>query len=196
MVVVHADDIGMCHSTLPAIDELMVFGLVTSTSAMVPCPWFLEVVAWHQRNPQFDLGIHLTLTSEWERYRWGPISTRVKASGLLDDQGYFHGTTSAMRRYARREAVGVEMRCQIDLAERLGLAPTHVDNHMFVAMCDEFIEDYLLIGCERGIPAFLTRTHGNSPSEQEWFRQRAMEWQNWGPAGLRLLEGRHAERRR
>ena len=91
-MVVHADDIGMCHSTLPAIDELMAFGLVTSASAMVPCPWFLEVVAWHQRNPQFDLGIHLTLTSEWERYRWGPISTRAVASGLLDDQGYFHRT--------------------------------------------------------------------------------------------------------
>jgi predicted glycoside hydrolase/deacetylase ChbG (UPF0249 family) len=69
VVVVHADDIRMCHSTLPAIDELMAFGLVTSASAMVPCPSFLEVVAWHQRNPQFDLGIHLTLTSEWERYR-------------------------------------------------------------------------------------------------------------------------------
>src|SRR5215217_5387194 len=100
-VVVHADDIGMCHATLPAVDELMAFGLVTSASAMVPCSWFLEVVAWHQRNHQFDLGIHLTLTSEWEGYRWGPITTRAPASGLLDDQGYFHATTSAARRLAR-----------------------------------------------------------------------------------------------
>ena len=130
VVVVHADDIGMCHSTLPAIQELMEFGLVTSASAMVPCPWFLEVVAWHQRNPQFDLGIHLTLTSEWERYRWGPTSTRAETTGLLDNQGCFHGTTSAVRRLARPEAVGIEMRCQIDLAERSGLAPTHIDNHM------------------------------------------------------------------
>ena len=65
VVVVHADDIGMCHATLPAIDQLMAFGLVTPASAMVPCPWFLEAASWHRRNPQFDLGIHLTLTSEW-----------------------------------------------------------------------------------------------------------------------------------
>jgi chitin disaccharide deacetylase len=178
VVVVHADDIGMCYSTLPAIDELMAFGVVTSASAMVPCPWFLDVVAWHQRNTQFDLGIHLTLTSEWERYRWGPISTRAQSSGLLDNQGCFHGTSAAVRRHANREAVGVEMRRQIELAERLGLAPTHIDNHMFVAMCDEFVEDYFQIGCERGIPAFMTRAHGNSPGEQKWFRQRAMQWEN------------------
>ena len=104
VVVVHADDIGMCHSTLPAIDELMAFGLVTSASAMVPCPWFLDVVAWHQRNPQFDIGIHLTLTSEWDRYRWGPISTRAETSGLLDERGYFHGTTSAVRTCASRSS--------------------------------------------------------------------------------------------
>src|SRR4051812_44647597 len=75
VVVVHADDLGMCQATLPAVDELMAFGLVTSASAMVPCSWFPEVAAWHRRNPEYDLGIHLTLTSEWERYRWGPIST-------------------------------------------------------------------------------------------------------------------------
>jgi predicted glycoside hydrolase/deacetylase ChbG (UPF0249 family) len=178
VVVVHADDIGMCQATLPAIDELMAFGLVTSASAMVPCPWFLEVVAWHQRNPQFDLGIHLTLTSEWDRYRWGPISTRAQASGLMDDQGYFHRTTSAVRRLARREVVGVEMRCQIDRADRLGFAPTHIDNHMFVVMCDEFSEDYLQIGCELGIPAFMTCTPWNSPGEQEWLQRRAEEWEN------------------
>src|SRR5215472_4749724 len=57
VVVVHADDIGMCHATLPAIDELMAFGMVASASAMVPCPWFLEAASWHRRNPQFDLGI-------------------------------------------------------------------------------------------------------------------------------------------
>lgn len=180
VVVVHADNIGMCHSTLPAIDELMAFGLVTSAFAMVPCPWFLDVVAWHQRNPQFDLGIHLTLTSEWEGYRWGPISTRAEASGLLDGQGYFHRTTSAVRRYAQHEAVGVEMRRQMELAERSGLAPSHIDNHMFFAMCDKFIDDYVSIGCERRIPAFLTCTHGNSPSELDWAQQRAAGWENQG----------------
>ena len=178
VVVVHADDVGLCHSTLPAVEELMKFGLVTSASAMVPCPWFLEVVAWHQENPHFDLGIHLTLTSEWDRYRWGPISTRAESTGLLDDQGFFHRTTSALRRLARREAVGAEMRSQVDLAERLGLAPTHIDNHMFAAMCNEFVDDYSHIASERRIPAFMSRTSGTPSCDQEWFRQRAEEWEN------------------
>ena len=130
VVVVHADDIGMCHATLPAIDELMTFGLVTSASAMVPCPWFLEVAARRQRNPQFDLGVHLTLTSEWDRDRWEPISTRDVATGLLDDQGCFHRTTLAVRRHAQREAAGAEMCCQIELAERSGLSPSHLDTHL------------------------------------------------------------------
>ena len=178
VVVVHADDIGMFPSTLPAIDELMEFGLVTSASAMVPCPSFPDVVNWWQRKPELDLGVHLTLTSEWERYRWGPISTRSEASGLCDRDGYFHRNAPAVRKHARREAVDFEMRCQIDLAERSGLAPTHIDLHMYVAMCDEFVDDYLQIGCERQIPAFMIRTHGNSPSEQEWFRQRALVWED------------------
>jgi len=180
VVVVHADDIGMCQATLPAIDDLMTFGLVTSASAMVPCPWFLEVVAWRQQNPHFDLGIHLTLTSEWENFRWGPISTRAEASGLVDNQGYFHRTTAAVRRNAGCEAVRLEMRCQIELAERLGLSPTHVDNHMFAAMCDEFVEDYLQIGCEREIPAFLTRAHGNSAFDLEWAQKRSLQWERRG----------------
>jgi predicted glycoside hydrolase/deacetylase ChbG (UPF0249 family) len=143
VVVVHADDIGMCHATLPAIDELMAFGLVTSASAMVPCPWFLEAASWHRRNPQFDLGIHLTLTSEWQHYRWGPLSCRDEGSGLLDDQGYFHATTADVRRQARSEAVLIEMRHQIDRGVGSGINPSHVDNHMMVAMCDEFLEIYL-----------------------------------------------------
>ena len=196
VVVVHADDIGMCHATLPAIDELMAFGLVTSASAMVPCPWFLEAASWHRRNPQFDLGIHLTLTSEWQHYRWGPLSCRDEGSGLLDDQGYFHGTTADVRRQAKSEAVRIEMRRQIDLGVRSGINPSHVDNHMMVAMCDEFLEIYLQAGRERGIPSFMTRDLGNSPEAREWFRRRGLGVGEPRSTGLRSLPGRDAERRR
>jgi predicted glycoside hydrolase/deacetylase ChbG (UPF0249 family) len=175
VVVVHADDIGMCHATLPAIDELMAFGLVTSASAMVPCPWFREVVAWHRRHPELDLGIHLTLTSEWDRYRWGPVSTRAESTGLLDDEGYFHRTVQAVRRLGRPESVDAEMRCQVDLAERSGLTPTHLDSHMFAGLCEEFIGLYLQLAGERRIPAFLVRTPGGTASEPGRARRRAIE---------------------
>jgi predicted glycoside hydrolase/deacetylase ChbG (UPF0249 family) len=191
VVVVHADDIGMCHATLPAIDELMSYGLVTSASAMAPCPWFPEAVAWHRRCPQFDLGIHLTLTSEWDRYRWGPISTRAESTGLLDDEGYFHRTVQAARRHGRPEWVDAEMRCQVEFAEQSGLTPTHIDNHMFVALCNEFIGLYVQLARERRIPAFLMRARR--------FSERAGLGPPMGgarPAGIRSLEGRHADGRR
>jgi predicted glycoside hydrolase/deacetylase ChbG (UPF0249 family) len=180
VVVVHADDIGMCHATLPAIDELMAFGLVSSASAMVPCPWFLEAASWHRRNPQYDLGIHLTLTSEWQRYRWGPLSCRDEESGLLDGQGFLHAATADVRRHAKGEAVRAEMRRQIDAGVHSGIDPTHVDNHMMVAMCDELLEIYLQVGRERGVPAFMTRDHGSSPEAREWYRRRACEWEGRG----------------
>jgi predicted glycoside hydrolase/deacetylase ChbG (UPF0249 family) len=180
VVVVHADDIGMCHATLPAIDELMAFGSVTSASVMVPCPWFLEAASWHRRNPQFDLGIHLTLTSEWPHYRWGALSCRDEESGLLDEQGYFHGATATVRRQAKREAVRVEMRRQIDLALRAGIDASHIDTHMLVALCDEFLEIYLEAGQERGVPAFLARDLGHSAEAREWFQRRGAEWDELG----------------
>jgi predicted glycoside hydrolase/deacetylase ChbG (UPF0249 family) len=176
VAVVHADDIGMCHATLPAIEELMAFGLVTSSSAMVPCPWFPEVVAWHQRYPEFDLGIHLTLTSEWDRYRWGPVSTRAESTGLIDSEGYFHRTIPAARRLGRPESVDAEIRRQIELAERSGLESTHLDTHMLVLHCKSFIDLYLDVACERRLPAFLMRAPGDPASGPDW----PLRWEQRG----------------
>ena len=186
VVVVHADDIGMCHATLPAIDELMAFGLVTSASAMVPCPWFLEAASWHRRNPRFDLGIHLTLTSEWPHYRWGPLSCHDEGSGLLDDQGHFHSTTAEARRRARSEAVLAEMRRQIDLGIRSGIDPSHIDNHMLVALSEEYLEIYLQAGRERGLPPFMRRAiSGTPPRRGTGSDVGAAEWEDRGqPASI------------
>src|SRR5262249_53986269 len=70
---------------------------------------------------------------------------------LLDDQGYFHATTADVRRQAKSEAVRIEMRRQIDLGVRSGINPSHIDNHMMVAMCDEFLQIYIQAGREGGI---------------------------------------------
>jgi len=88
-VVIHTDDIGMCQASLAALADLVDFGLVSCGATMVPCPWFPQVAAYCRGHPSVDLGVHLTLTSEWDSYRWGPISTRDPASGLIDDEGYF-----------------------------------------------------------------------------------------------------------
>ena len=73
-LILHADDIGMCHATLPAMRELAESGSLSSASVMVPCPWFPEVARYCRANPTLDMGVHLTLTSEWPGYRpWMPV---------------------------------------------------------------------------------------------------------------------------
>ena len=85
VVIIHADDIGMCHATLPAMADLLDFGLLSSAATMVPCAWFPQTAAFCRDHPTVDMGVHLTVNCEWEAYRWGPISTRDPASGMLDD---------------------------------------------------------------------------------------------------------------
>ena len=82
VVVIHADDLGMCQATLPAFVDLLAGGLVSSGSVMVPCPWFPQATALLRACPIADVGLHVTLTSEWEAYRWRPLSTRQPATGL------------------------------------------------------------------------------------------------------------------
>ena len=93
VVIIHTDDIGMCQASVSAFEELWEAGIITSGATMVPCPWFLDAARLCRTSPDIDMGVHVTLTSEWETYRWGPISTRDPASGLLDSDGYFFRTS-------------------------------------------------------------------------------------------------------
>ena len=90
VIIIHTDDIGMCQASVDAFADLVDFGLISSGAVMVPCPWFLEAAKFAVAHPEADLGAHMTLTSEWETYRWGPVSTRDPETGLMDEEGFFH----------------------------------------------------------------------------------------------------------
>jgi hypothetical protein len=157
VLVVHIDDVGMCHGANTAFIELSRAGGVTCGSVMVPCPWFREIAAAAAEDPSLDLGVHLTLTSEWQHYRWGPISTVDPASGLIDAQGCFPRNCLELRAHVDPAAAGREFRMQIDRALDAGIDVTHIDTHMGAAVVPELVDVYLELGREYRLPVLLPR---------------------------------------
>lgn len=158
IVVVHVDDVGMCHGANMAFADLHGAGFVTCGSVMVPCPWFLETADMAAKRPELDLGVHLTLTSERDFYRWRPLTGTARSTGLVDEDGYMWRTAREVRAHAQPEAVEAELRAQIDAALAAGIEPTHLDCHMATAFAPEFIQIYLRLGADYGIPLFYPKT--------------------------------------
>ena len=130
LLIINADDLAMSHSendaSLTALDQK----LVTSATVMVPAPWFGEVAAYARTHPDADLGLHLTLTAEWQTFRWGPVTPRTLVPSLVGPDGFFYSTTEEFARHAKVEEVEIEVRAQIERAKSVGLDPTHLDAHM------------------------------------------------------------------
>jgi hypothetical protein len=157
LVIAHQDDVGMCHGANVAFARLAGRGFITCGSVMVPCPWFRELVSIAAENPTLDIGVHLTLTSEWEHYRWRPISTSSKASGLIDGDGFMWRRIPMLREHLVVEAAEAEMRAQIDTALAAGIGITHLDTHMGAALTPELIDVYIRLGRDYGLPILFPR---------------------------------------
>ena len=158
--VLHADDIGMNYASVVAYAALLEHSPLSSAAIMVPCPWFpaaSQLLQKQENHPKLDVGVHLTLTSEWDAYRWRPISTADPATGLLDDEGCFHRTTKAVREGAAVCAVTTELRAQIAQVQRVGIDYTHIDTHMGTLVHPRLYVSYMELGIELGVPAFGVR---------------------------------------
>jgi predicted glycoside hydrolase/deacetylase ChbG (UPF0249 family) len=130
LLIVHADDLGVSHSVDAASFDALDKDAVSSASIMMPCPWVTEVAAYARAHPDADLGLHLTLTSEWKTFRWGSVESRDKVPSLLDPSGTLWTETEAVAAHAKPEEAEREIRAQIDRAMALGIHPTHLDSHM------------------------------------------------------------------
>lgn len=174
-LVIHADDVGMCHGANQAFVELSHLGTITSGSVMVPCPWFTEIAEAAARDNALDCGIHLTLNAEKARYRWGPVSSVGPASGLIDKHGYLWRDVASVRRNAHPDAVEQEWRAQIDRALAFGVNVTHLDAHMGSALAPEWCDRYVAVGIDYGVPVLITnslaaygpRRHVAGPAEAQ-----------------------------
>ena len=157
VAIIHTDDIGMCQATIPAFADLVDFGLISSGAVMVPCPWFPHAAAYCRQHAEVDLGVHLTLTSEWDSYRWGPVSTRDPASGLLDDEGYFYHRSEQVQEHSTPGAVQVELQAQLDRALAAGIDVTHVDTHMGAVAHLKFAPSYIDLALQHHLPPLFPR---------------------------------------
>jgi len=156
LLIVHNDDAGVAHSVNTAAFKALESGLVTSTSLMAPCPWIHEVAAYAKKNPQADIGVHLTLTCEWDNYRWKPVAGKSRVPSLMDPEGYFNKIQNAMAVIDAGQAE-IEMRQQVELARAVGIEPTHIDSHQLIVLFrPDLFEAYLQLGRETGIPVLLS----------------------------------------
>ena len=133
-LLIRCDDVGMCHAVNLAVRDLIATGVPFSASVMFACPWYLEAAAILAQHPQVSVGVHLTLNSEWEHYKWGPVLGRSRVPSLVDADGHFFPTEEAFTaRGVDLKEVEAELRAQIDRAKSTGLRIDYLDVHMQTA---------------------------------------------------------------
>lgn len=158
LLIVHADDVGLSHGVNVATAEATTSGSVSSFSVMAPAPWLPEIAALCEDHPEWDVGVHLALTSEWKGYRWSPVAPVSDVPGLLDDDGYMHRDVLSVALRATPTEVERELRAQIDRVLALGIRPTHLDTHMGTVFARaEFFEIYYRLGVEYGVPVMMPK---------------------------------------
>ena len=156
LLIVHADDIGVARSVNVASARAFEHGAITSGSVMVPCPWFPDFAAYYREHGPLDVGIHITLTAEWDYYKWGGVSPAGEIPSLLDEHGHFYATVEEVAKHADPAEVETEIRAQIERAVALGVRPTHLDTHMGSMMArPELVHIYLKLGREYGLPVLM-----------------------------------------
>jgi hypothetical protein len=139
-LIVRADDMGSSHAANVACIRAFKEGIARSVEVMAPTSWFPEAVALLRENPGLDVGVHLTLTSEWDACRWGPLT---RAPSLADADGYFFPTTSQRSDFPpgtgfleakpKLDEVERELRAQIELCLRKIQGVSHLSVHMGTA---------------------------------------------------------------
>lgn len=153
ILIVNCDDVGMCHSSNLAAIDGQERGLITSGTIMVPCPWFREIAEYAASHPEKDFGVHLTHTAEWNKYRWGPVTSDDQVKGLIDKDGYLWKSVEEVYASSSAEEGQREARAQVRKALDAGIPLTHIDSHMGTMQLDkEWLKAYEQLSLEFGLP--------------------------------------------
>jgi predicted glycoside hydrolase/deacetylase ChbG (UPF0249 family) len=197
VIILHVDDAGMSYDSDKGVEEAIEKGLATSTSVMMPCPWVPGFVHYLRQHPSTDAGLHLTLTSEWKDYRWGPVAGQARVPGLTDAEGCLWHDVPDVVGHATPDEVELELRAQVEKALKMGFQPTHLDSHMGTLFASPaFLERYIRVGLAYKIPVMLPGGHNTlileqtrlAPASVNAIRQAArMLWN----AGFPVLDDLH-----
>ncbi|MCA9100378.1 MAG: polysaccharide deacetylase family protein [Planctomycetales bacterium] len=180
VLILHADDIGMCYEANEAAKRQLGDGVIQSAAMMVPCPWFNEIAGWYQEHPEQCMGLHLAMTSEWKTYRWGPMSNPRDVPGLVDEDGYLWRSVMGVATHASGEEVEREIRAQVERALSRGIKPSHIDTHMGTLYArPDYTAAYMKVAEEYHIPAMVIEM---TPYTIEKFRKQGY------PMDERMLE--------
>ena len=156
VLILNADDFGMCHDQNEGVIRGLQEGLFTSSTILVTCPWFEEAAEFARNYPAADLGVHLTLTAEWDRYKWGPVLGRDAVPSLVDERGYLWQTVAQVYEHARLDEAEAELRAQIEKAFAAGIDATHLDSHMgTLQLRADYHEIYARLADEYRLPIRL-----------------------------------------
>lgn len=172
VLILHADDIGMCFEANQAAKHYLAAGEIQSAAMMMPCPWVTEFAAWYKEHPEHDCGLHLAMNAEWKHYRWLPVAPREKVPSLVDKLGFMLDDTPKTVLVSKPEHVEIEVRAQIEKALALGIKPSHVDTHMGTLYGrPAFTAAYMKAAQEYRIPAMVIES---TPKIIDKFRKRGM----------------------
>ena len=154
ILIVNGDDVGMCHAANLGTIECLEKGLMRTATIMVPCPWFPEIASYAKERTNSDFGIHLCHTSEWRKYRWGPVADRKSVPGLIDPEGYLWRGVEDVYAHATPDQALIEGRAQIQRALDFGVDVTHIDSHMGTLQLNiDYVKVYLQLAVEFDLPA-------------------------------------------
>jgi predicted glycoside hydrolase/deacetylase ChbG (UPF0249 family) len=203
LLIIHADDLGMSHSVNKATFEALEKGWITSSSILVPCPWFPEVANWARTHPDADLGIHLALNSEWEQFRWGPVASSDKVSSLLDPTGYLPLDPENFKD-PKPEELRTELHAQVDKARAAGIHISHLDSHMAALFGSPVLSKvYQDLGHDYSLPILVEASGTFAPQQRSLTPEPAhtitqvisiptgipeREWLNWYKGALTPLK--------
>ena len=169
LLIIHADDIGIAHSINIASFDAYKNNGINSGSVMMISPWVKEVAEFHKDYPQYDIGVHLTLTAEWKNYKWGGLSSSNEIQSLLNDDNEFYDNTRDVNINADPEEVRKELQAQIDYARSLGINPSHIDSHMgAIAVNKDIWRVYIEVGHKNRLVSMAIKSRISSLFDEDF----------------------------